>query len=75
MHCTDRSTGDSLGPLSAISFTGKACAISRVVGTLEYPVHAMNLVDTLYLVRDRYPDHLVVSSGRVCGKNLPCGVL
>ena len=58
---TDRSTGDSLGPLIGHQLYRKGLRHITVVGTLEYPVHAMNLEDTLYLVRERYPDHLVVA--------------
>ena len=70
---TDRSTGDSLGPLIGYQLYRKGLRHITVVGTLEYPVHAMNLEDTLYLVRERYPDHLVVAVDASVGKTCHVG--
>ena len=70
---TDRSTGDSLGPLIGHQLYRKGLRHITVVGTLEYPVHAMNLEDTLYLVRERYPDHLVVAVDASVGKTCHVG--
>ena len=44
---TDRSTGDSLGPLVGSSLSRAANPTFDLYGTLEEPVHAMNLSDTL----------------------------
>lgn len=45
---TDRSTGDSLGPLVGSKLSRmRLPALSRVLGTLEKPVHATNLTQTL----------------------------
>ncbi|KIL36287.1 sporulation protein [Cohnella kolymensis] len=46
---TDRSTGDSLGPLvgTALSREGNCSTLFDLYGTLDEPVHAMNLGDTL----------------------------
>jgi len=44
---TDRSTGDSLGPLVGSSLSRVANPAFDLYGTLEEPVHAMNLSDTL----------------------------
>ena len=43
---TDRSTGDALGPLVG-SYLRRWAPHLRVFGTLEEPVHATNLADTL----------------------------
>lgn len=58
---TDRSTGDSLGPL--IGHKLKAYSIDRfqVIGTLERPIHAVNLEQSVEMVRICYPDHLIVA--------------
>lgn len=58
---TDRSTGDSLGPLIGYKLKGKHMTKAEVVGTLEKPVHAMNLEQYLKAVRLGYPDHLIVA--------------
>jgi putative sporulation protein YyaC len=44
---TDRSTGDALGPLVGTSLSRHQHSQFDVYGTLESPVHAMNLEDTL----------------------------
>lgn len=58
---TDRSTGDSLGPLIGYKLKGKKIKRAEVVGTLEKPVHAMNLEQYLRAVRLSFPDHLIVA--------------
>lgn len=44
---TDRSTGDSLGPLVGTALARDYSNLFDLYGTLEEPVHAMNLGDTL----------------------------
>jgi putative sporulation protein YyaC len=44
---TDRSTGDSLGPLSGSLLSKYRSPLFDLYGTLEQPVHAMNLDETL----------------------------
>jgi putative sporulation protein YyaC len=44
---TDRSTGDALGPLVGSSLFREASPHFDLYGTLDEPVHAMNLNDTL----------------------------
>ncbi|MCU0306400.1 MAG: spore protease YyaC [Thermoleophilia bacterium] len=44
---TDRSTGDALGPLVGQKLVRLGCATEEVVGTLEDPLHALNLADRL----------------------------
>lgn len=58
---TDRSTGDSLGPLIGHKLKGQRIRRMKVVGTLERPVHAMNLEQSVDMIRRRYPRHVVVA--------------
>lgn len=51
---TDRSTGDSLGPLVGDMLTKKKMPDVHVFGTLDYPVHARNLEETLKSAYDTY---------------------
>ncbi len=44
---TDRSTGDSLGPLVGTALSREYSSLFDLYGTLEEPVHAMNLGETL----------------------------
>ena len=65
---TDRSTGDSLGPL--IGYKLKELGVRRVqvIGTLERPVHAMNLESYLSMIRLAYPEALVIAVDASVGK-------
>lgn len=58
---TDRSTGDSLGPLIGYKLKDQRIRRARIVGTLERPVHAMNLEQSVAMVRRQYPNHVVVA--------------
>lgn len=58
---TDRSTGDSLGPLIGYKLKEKKLAGAKVLGTLERPVHAMNLEQYGFLLRKRYSDYVVIA--------------
>lgn len=43
---TDRSTGDALGPLIGSQLKGNFAFPFRIVGTLESPLHALNIAET-----------------------------
>lgn len=58
---TDRSTGDSLGPLVGHKLRAMRLRRAAVVGTLERPVHAMNLELYARYIRLHYPDYVVVA--------------
>ncbi|MCF8011440.1 MAG: spore protease YyaC [Clostridiales bacterium] len=44
---TDRSTGDCMGPLIGTKITSSSQEFFKVYGTLDYPVHAGNIKNTL----------------------------
>lgn len=48
---TDRSTGDALGPLIGTQLLRKNIPQLHVLGTLDEPVHATNLDDTIQRIR------------------------
>lgn len=58
---TDRSTGDSLGPLIGYKLKEQRVRRIQIMGTLERPVHAMNLEQAMALIKSRYPEHVVVA--------------
>lgn len=58
---TDRSTGDSLGPLIGYKLRQMRMSRATVFGTLECPVHAMNLEDYSTVLRNCYRDDLIVA--------------
>ena len=58
---TDRSTGDSLGPLVGHKLRARKLRRAAVIGTLDRPVHAMNLDLYSRYIRLNYPDYVVVA--------------
>ncbi len=58
---TDRSTGDSLGPLIGHKLRMGRMRSAAVIGTLDKPVHAMNLALYARLIRTNYPNYVVVA--------------
>jgi len=65
---TDRSTGDSLGPLIGYKLKEQRIRRARIVGTLERPVHAMNLEQSVAMVRRQYPNHVIVAVDASVGR-------
>ena len=57
---TDRSTGDSLGPVIGYKIKEELEHL-EILGTLERPVHAMNLDTYQMILKLRYPRHVVVA--------------
>lgn len=49
---TDRSTGDSLGPLVGSKLQEKNHSFFKILGTLEHPVHASNLSEYLKVIEE-----------------------
>lgn len=57
---TDRVTGDSLGPLVGHQLS-ISCNNYTIYGTLEHPVHAINLVDTLDCIHEVYDNPFIIA--------------
>ncbi|HEY8528744.1 MAG TPA: spore protease YyaC [Paenibacillaceae bacterium] len=58
---TDRSTGDALGPLVGTELARSGCPLFDVYGTLEDPVHAVNLEDTLKKIEKTVSDPFIIA--------------
>lgn len=58
---TDRVTGDSLGPLIGYKLSRKFLPLFTIYGTLETPVHAMNLTETLEEIKEKHPDNCIIA--------------
>lgn len=58
---SDRVTGDSLGPMIGSWLKGRYYRELPVYGTLELPVHALNLDETMEQVRRMHKGHPVVA--------------
>jgi putative sporulation protein YyaC len=65
---TDRSTGDSLGPLVGTLLEREAPPHLKVYGTLDEPVHALNLDETLKRIRSDHPAGLVLAVDACLGQ-------
>lgn len=58
---TDRATGDSLGPLVGYKLKSLDFPGIYVFGTLDEPVHAKNLKDTLSHIKHHHPHSLILA--------------
>ena len=74
---SDRSTGDSLGPLVGHQLCRVQPAYgdlagTMIIGTLKEPVHAINLRKTMEIIRRYYRDALIVAvdASVGCEKNV-----
>lgn len=65
---TDRSTGDALGPLVGSRLHTYFLDDIFVYGTLEQPVHAINLADQIALITEKHPNALIVAIDACLGQ-------
>jgi len=79
---TDRSTGDALGPLVGSRLRQLGSCGFHVFGTLDEPVHAINLVNVLEYIKSNYRNPIIIAvdaclgnSDRVGYINVKPGVL
>jgi putative sporulation protein YyaC len=65
---TDRSTGDSLGPLVGTLLKKEAPSGLTVYGTLDEPVHALNLTETLDKINKKHVGTTVLAVDACLGQ-------
>lgn len=65
---TDRSTGDSLGPLIGSRLLKYSFSDIHLYGTLDNPVHAMNLEETLKNIHETYYNPYIVGIDACLGQ-------
>lgn len=65
---TDRSTGDALGPLVGMKLKALNPPGMTIYGTLEQPVHAMNLEETLETIALKHPHAFVIAIDACLGQ-------
>ena len=68
---SDRATGDSLGPIVGQKLYKHKFPNLYIYGTLEYPVHAKNLEETLRQIRLQF--HPLLYSDKYKGNQPPNG--
>lgn len=71
---TDRSTGDSLGPLVG-SFLHAVRFPVKVYGTLEFPVHAVNLEETMIQIYNEIASPYILAVDACLGNATTVGQL
>lgn len=72
---SDRSTGDSLGPLVGYKLNQKGSWEVQVLGTLTRPVHAMNLNETIDYLNRYYRNHVIVAVDASVGRSEHVGYI
>lgn len=65
---TDRSTGDSLGPLVGTRINELAPGMLPVYGTLDQPVHAVNLKEKIQMIKESFPYPLIIAVDACLGQ-------
>jgi putative sporulation protein YyaC len=71
---TDRSTGDALGPLVGERLH-KVCEYAQVMGNLEKPVHAGNLVEVLDDLRNTHKNPFIIAIDASLGRSENIGTI
>jgi putative sporulation protein YyaC len=72
---TDRSTGDSLGPLIGTKVCRLQPKRSVIYGTLDEPVHAVNLVETVAKIERLYHYPLIIAVDACLGRAESVGAI
>lgn len=72
---TDRSTGDSLGPLVGTLLEEKDLQAFYVYGTLDEPIHAVNLADKLTEIQAKHVDPYIIGIDACLGRVKNVGVI
>lgn len=73
---TDRSTGDALGPLIGSKLSTRLEEDKAAVyGTLESPVHAVNLQETIDEIKQKYHDPFVIAVDACLGQLSSVGLV
>ncbi|MDQ0220948.1 spore protease YyaC [Peribacillus cavernae] len=72
---TDRSTGDSLGPLVGTFLEEKAASPFFVYGTLDDPIHAMNLKEKLAEIKTKHVDPFIIGVDACLGRIKSVGIV
>lgn len=72
---TDRSTGDSLGPLTGTLLSNTRLQHLNVYGTLHAPIHALNLKEQLDMINQTYCKPFIIALDASLGGVKSIGLL
>jgi putative sporulation protein YyaC len=65
---TDRSTGDALGPLIGTKLEERGTSLIHIYGTLENPIHAVNLEDQLQAIHQKLNNPFIIGIDACLGR-------
>lgn len=72
---TDRSTGDCLGPLVGTQLSKRCPPSLQLFGTLQKPVHAINLQETMKMIHTYHQPTFVIAIDACLGQSNNVGVI
>ncbi|HLV08952.1 MAG TPA: spore protease YyaC [Halanaerobiales bacterium] len=72
---TDRSTGDSLGPLTGTLLNKIDFFPATVIGNIYKPIHASNLKETINLINQKYLNPFIIAVDAGLGKQSSVGYI
>lgn len=72
---SDRSTGDSLGPLIGYKLSKIHYPGLKIYGTLKQPVHAVNLPTVMDQIQTEHPDGLIIAIDASVGSRSHIGYI
>jgi len=70
---SDRSTGDALGPIVGSLLTKRSHSRFFVYGTLEKPIHALNLVSQLDYIKQKHKNRFIIAIDACLGRSQSIG--
>jgi putative sporulation protein YyaC len=72
---TDRSTGDSLGPLIGTLLKEKAAHPFYVYGSLDDPIHALNLAEKMETIQTKHFNPFIIGIDACLGRLKSIGII
>jgi len=72
---TDRSTGDSLGPLTGTLLHKLRPFPATIIGNIDSPVHASNLEEFINLIKNKHHNPFVIAIDAGLGKESSVGYI
>ena len=72
---TDRSTGDSLGPIIGSQLKSLHLPSLHIFGSLEEPVHAVNLKDVYSKIKSSFQDPYIIAVDACLGRYANVGMI
>lgn len=70
---TDRSTGDALGPFVGSALLEKPDFSYPIIGTVQHPLHALNLTERMDYIYETYADPFIVAIDACIGASYHVG--